>query len=358
MEQLDFPKMFDSFVANNQKGWAHDRSSTIGASELFACIREVGFKKRGEEFGYEEDEEYENSWGAMERGNLIEDHWVVPVLDAELPQGAGFLYAGSDQITFISGLNSATPDGLITDLKSDALAKYGIKDIESDCVGLEIKSIDPRVTLDEAKSVHFGQTIAQMALIRENTDFKPMYTVLLYVDASFLDDMTIFIVKFDPQIYKSGQIRAEKIFNADTLAELQPEGKLGNDCNFCAWRYACAKVSGESIPTAISNPDIDQELLDRIHLLVLDEREADETEKYSKEKKERLRANIKTALVEAETRRVHDPRFKVSWIMQKGRKTLDKAAAEADGIDLSFYTKEGPGFDKMTVKLMKDENDD
>jgi len=352
MVQLNFEDMFDSYVASNQKTWAHDRSKTIGASEMFACIRKVGLDKRAEEFGYEVDEGHEDNWGAMERGNLIEDHWVVPVLDHALPQGVGFLFAGDDQKTFIDGIVSATPDGLLVDLKKDALAHYGIDDIKSDCVGFEIKSIDPRVTLSDAKLIHSGQAQMQMDLVRKNTEFKPNFTIILYVDASFLNDMKVFIVEYDPNIPKAGRQRAEKIFNVESLAELQPEGKLGNDCQYCKWRYACADISGDAIPTETKAHDVDPELMDRIADLVDKERQAAEYEKGAKEDKELLRANIKQALIEADVRILGDERFKVTWTMQKGRTTFDKAAAIAAGLELDGFSKTGPGFEKMTIKKL------
>lgn len=350
--KLDFQEMFNAYVANHQKVWGHDRAKTVGASETFACIRKTGFGKRGAEFGYEQDADYENRWGAMERGNLIEDHWVVPVLDEELPEGVGLLWAGDDQATFVQEPVSATPDGLMTELTKDAFENYGIDDIKSDCALVEIKSIDPRVTLKEAKDQHFGQVIMQIGLIREETEWKPEYGILIYVDASFLDAMKYFIVKFDEQTYKTGKIRSAKVFDVDKLEDLEAEGKLSDDCKYCPWVMSCYEVSKEAMPENTDYSNLPVDTLDQLLLLVEKERVQDALEKEAKEEKELLRANIKQVLAESEVRMAGDERFKVSWVMQKGRSTFDKAAAIVDGVDIEKYQKVGPGFEKMSIKLI------
>jgi hypothetical protein len=349
---LNFEQMFRDYQQSQQKTWEHDRSLTVGASEVFDCWRKVGFKKRGKELGYTEDEAEEDGWGAAERGNLIEEFWVVPALDAMLPDGVGYLFAGSDQKTLIKEPVSATPDGLVTDLPRDALKNYGIPDIKSDCILLELKSVDPRVNLATAKEIHEGQAQMQLGLMNELTEFKPVFCVILYVDASFLDKIKVFVVEYDKRIYNAGKMRAKKVFETDELKELPAEGKMTDACKFCTWRFACAVVSEEAVPTeAAKAKDVDQEVYDRVYQLVADEREQAEIEKEAGEEKERIRANIKQALSDANTKKLKDDRYSVSWSFQKGRKTLDKGAMEIDGIDLSKYEKEGPGFEVMRIKL-------
>jgi hypothetical protein len=356
---LNFKEMFDNYHANQEKSWAHDRSKTLGGSEAFGCLRKAGFEKRGKEFGAKPNDDYEDSWGAIERGNLIENYWVVPALDDELPDGVGYVYAGGDQKTFFDEPLSVTPDGLITDLPKNALKNYGIDDIEGDCVVLEIKSVDPRVNLSEEKSIHRGQAQIQLHLIREQTEFKPMYAVILYIDASFFDDMSVFIIKYDPRVFRSAKIRANRVFGAEDLAELEAEGKVIGGCEHCKWTHACATVSKELIPTGeVKAKDLDGEIRDRIYLLVKKEREKAQEEKWAKEEKEDLRARIKQALVEANTKRVNEDRYSVSWNFQKGRSTLDQSAMIADGIDPDKYKKQGAGFEKMTIKLVGENEDD
>ena len=43
---IDFKAGFSSAVAANAKVWEHDRSQTVGASEVAGCWRHNYFKKR------------------------------------------------------------------------------------------------------------------------------------------------------------------------------------------------------------------------------------------------------------------------------------------------------------------------
>src|SRR5690606_31829838 len=121
---------------------------------------------------------------------------VVPAMEY-LPAPAKLTMGGSVQETIVLGRNSATPDGLIVGLDKEPLSLYGIENIRSNCVVLEIKSIDPRVNLKEEKDIHHGQTQVQMGIIRETTKFRPNYAVIIYVDASFLDNIKVYVVEFD-----------------------------------------------------------------------------------------------------------------------------------------------------------------
>jgi len=150
---LDFKEILNNYMVTNQKVWVHDRSKTLGASEVFGCIRKAFFTKTSAP----KDPDYKDSWGATERGNIIEDHFLVPAFQEHTPGDVEAIGLGDEQETLIDGLLSATPDGLLINLEKNALTKYGIADIESDCAILEFKSIDPRITLLEAKAITRGK---------------------------------------------------------------------------------------------------------------------------------------------------------------------------------------------------------
>ena len=96
--------------AKNAHKWDHhDRSTTLGASEVFHCLRQSVYKKSG----IPQDPEHVDNVGAMERGNLIEQHWIVPALLGNLPDTVKLLWAGDDQRTLVEDRISATPDGLL-----------------------------------------------------------------------------------------------------------------------------------------------------------------------------------------------------------------------------------------------------
>ena len=56
---LDFDVIFKEFIDANQKTWKHDRMESVGASEVFSCIRKVWFTKLGVKHGFAQDEEDE-----------------------------------------------------------------------------------------------------------------------------------------------------------------------------------------------------------------------------------------------------------------------------------------------------------
>lgn len=354
---LDFGKVFDDYINENQKKWAHDRSTTVGASEVYGCIREAFFNKRGAELGYEKDRDHTHRWGATERGNVIEDHFVVPAVSSHLPKGMKMLYHGDQQTTLVDGRSSSTSDGLITGIKPGPMTiKYRdrvihIDDTITDCVGFEVKSVDPMINLSEEKEKHWNQTQVQMGLMRLKTKWKPHFTIILYVDASWLDVITPFVVEYDETVFEMSRRRAMDVFEVDDPNLLIPEGRLDGSCAYCAWRKACGAVIIESIPevedgdTSIFDAEIDE----YVEVYTDSLRREQEAEKEKKQAQERL----KEILVEAKTRKAKSPYWSLSWSKINGKKTLDVKAMEAAGLDLSAYEKIGSPYDRLTITRRK-----
>lgn len=349
-------KAFNDYVENNQKHWSHDRNSTVGASEIFGCHRQTFFNKRGEELGYECDEDFEESWGAMERGNTMEDHWVVPVIEwyfnEQDKSDIQIKFHGEDQHTLVSGYNSSTPDGLIVNAPSDFLSEYGIEDIESDCVCFEIKSVDPRLTLDKEKFIHRGQTQQQMGVFRDTTEYQPKYAVILYVNCSFYDDINVFVIEYEDKTWKSAQIRANKVFTVDDPTKFHAEGLLDDGCKYCKWKQACADASEREVP----KPKIwEEEIaegtdLDTIVFNYIDVRE--EIKELEKER-DHWKLSLTDILKEKEVNGLKGSEWGVKWTWNPGKETLDQAAMKEDGIDPDSYKKQGKGFTKLTVTKKK-----
>lgn len=350
--QLDFAAIFQSYIDANKKVWAHDRTQTVGASEAFACIRQVWFKKVGGQYGFEADvSDDEPDWGATERGNILEEHHVVPAVRDHLPGTAKLLLAGNQQKTLFQGKNSATPDGVIVGLTKDALKVYGIEDIGSDCIMFEIKSVDPRVRLDSEKDIHRGQTQVQMGLVRATTMFRPNFAVILYVDASFLSKMKVFVVPYDEDAWESAKVRANMVYTTTNPIELQAEGKIDNACTFCDFKRACAMVTTGNIPDDNSK-QVDDAIRERLQPFLDDYRSLQKAAKTSAHDFEVVKASLKAELLDIGTKKASAKGlWNVSWYGQKGQRTLDRAAvAEAFGIeDWDPFLKEGDPFDVMRV---------
>jgi len=359
-----FEDLFDEHIASNQKTWKQDRRLTVGASECFGCIRKTWFTKRGDEFGVERDAEYEENWGAMERGNIIENHFIVPgVEEGLLRRGLELIMAGDGQDTILDDIHSATLDGLIIDptgapLPRDFLAYYGVEDIgEQDSIVLEMKSFDPRLTLNHEKAVHRGQTQMQMGLIRDKTDYKPEWAVLIYINASWLSDIRVFVIPYEEAVYRIGRERNDKVFGLDDAGMFAAEGKMDGLCAYCPFQGACQKVTEARVPSArkaLTKKEVeaqDTEFVDNLSPLVLQRNAANDEMKEAKARLESLNEEIRQALISEGTSRAVGDNWKVTYTAQAGRRTLSKALMEADGIDPEKYMQDGGAFEKLTVTV-------
>jgi hypothetical protein len=343
--KISIKDMLHKYAATLNKNWKHDRSNTIGASEVGACLRKTWFAKNDTAY----DEDYQDNFGAILRGNVIEEHYWVPGLRASLPEGVRLLYAGEDQQTLVDGYLSATTDGLLTGVSKHALTWKGIDDIGSDCLNLDCKSIDPRVDLTTEKAEHSFQVQTQMGLIRFATPYKPNYSILSYVDASFWDVIPEFVVKFNPRIYKAAHERAARIMNCDDALKLPAEGKTagGKECDYCPWASACAHISVAGVPKQINQLDDDtamrlKELRDRAQAL------ADSRKEVERDYAEALEA-IKDLMREHGTRKYKGLDWGVTWFPVKGKESLDKEAIEKAGIDLSSFMKPGKPGEQLRI---------
>lgn len=361
--EIDIASMFDTYIAGKQKVWKHDRTTTAGASEVFNCLRKQVFDKRAAEFGAEPDDDYDEDWGAMERGNILEDHFVVPALEATLPAlGLELHFAGqSNQETLVLGRNSATPDGLITNIPEGTLI---IKDREMQtelqigpegCIGLEFKSIDPRANLVEERSKHRYQSQVGLGLINEVTEWKPRYWVIIYVDASFVSKIRHFVIEEDALVYKTAKERAISIWEFDSPSAAPPEGKFDGGCEHCRWRKACGDAtlsSWKQLEDVGENPAA----AEAIHQQVMTYLKAKKDSEQAALEFEEAKQALKEALTTVGARRVVSSIYRVNWSTTKGKKTLDQKALKASGlVDLEPFMKTGAGWDTLTVTLRKEE---
>lgn len=350
MTRINFEKVFDDYVADTQKVWEHDRTKSVGASEIFGCMRKTFFTKRGAELGYEKDPDYKENWGATRRGDLIEAHHVVPALEY-LPEPVEAWFAGEDQITIQDGYNSCTPDGLLVNCDRDALVDYGVEDIGSSRIMLEIKSIDPRSNLKEEKAIHRGQTITQMGMVRDkckDPDNMPHYGVILYVDASFLDDMDVFIIPYDDEVYKAAKIRAPLIWKHDDPIKFTAEGKLNGQCDYCPFTHACAKSTNDAIPEKSKN-GTPQKIIDHFEPLMSEYKAKQDALKKAEAEFEEIKLHTKSEIVDAGRSNVESDDWRTSYYSVKGKKKLNRKAMEDDGIDLSKYETRGAGHDVLRI---------
>ena len=301
------------WVKTNEKIFENDRTLTVGGSEIGQCERKVWFSKAEQtELGstFARNPDYVDSWGARERGNLIENHLVVPAIKSLFGRTARFI--GTKQITFIDGYISATPDCLIDPYEGDEFL-------------IEIKSIDPRVKLEEAKPEHIYQVMVQMGIMHAKSKHRPMYAILAYVNASFMDEITEFKIDYDPDIYQRAKVRAAKIMTASSHHELQPEGWIsgGKECEYCPFTDACGRARKE-VPTEVIEP-ADLQFIAEISDLARDYKAIESSLAVIEEDRRRIQNDIKERLREKGQSKIVGDGISISWSAVKGRETYDIA---------------------------------
>lgn len=329
----------DAYAASQNKVWQHDRSQTVGASEVGQCLRKTFYSKHEGDavHGAPRDPEYVDSWGAKARGTVMEDAFWEPAL--RLQYGDKFLFAGRDQCTLVSGFLSATPDGLVLD---------------DPCFMTECKSIDPRANLSKPKPENEFQTQIQIGMVRELTPYKPTHSILSYMDASFWDQVTEFRIDFNPAVYEVGKLRAAKIMTADNARDLPAEGWIagGSECEYCPFTRACG-IERKSVPAAeiAADPQFAAEIADLARIAKAHEAERDAAEVLMRTAQEEMRNRLRAK----GTRKVVGDGVKVIWSAVKGRpsydnKRLREAAADA-GVDVAQYSTVGEPTDRLLITL-------
>ena len=328
------------FVESQKKVWKHDRAQSIGASEIGQCARKIFCTKFEDDpdLAVPRDPDAHDSWGARERGNLIEKHLLVPAMRAKYSHLAMFM--GEEQQTFFDGYLSATPDCLLRTNGNYLL--------------VEFKTIDPRVQLTEAKPEHVYQAQMQLGIIHALGQYACDTAIISYTDASFLSETKEFEIKFDPDYYAAAQKRAHGILTAESMRDVAPEGWIagGQECKYCPFSVACG-ATRKDVPDGdgIADPQFVAEIAELAHKYKFMQSTVDMSEKQVRE----LQHEIKSRLQDKKLRRVVGDGVSVSWSSIKGREITDikglREAAQSVGIDLDLYTSVADPSDRLTVTV-------
>jgi len=336
----------DTYAASIDKVWTHERSNTVGASEIGACIRKVFWLKSENDSKHRvpRDPDYTESYGARMRGTIFEDKFWEPALRARF--GDRLKFAGKDQKTFVSDFLSATPDGLIANLTADEKKEVGT---EADCAMVECKTADPRTNLDVAKPQNVFQTQVQMGLVRENTDYRPTHSVLSYTDASFWSDVKEFVIEFDQSLYDAAKARAMMIMTATEPPA--PEGWIagGAECRYCPFTIACG-IQRRNLP--FQDNEVDPQFAAEMKDAALSLRAMENSRDTLDSDVRAAQDQIKSRLREKGVRKIPGV---LQWSSVKGRtgfdnKAIQKAAVEA-GVDLDQFKTQGEATDRLVITV-------
>jgi hypothetical protein len=330
--------------SSQRREFEHDRRDTIGSSEIGRCARATVFGK----LGVPADDGFVESWGAALRGTLIEDNYFYPALKAAY--GDRLKIAGPEQQTLVINFLSATPDGVITGMPSDCLQHLGVEDIGGSDVLVECKSIDPRANLLRPRPEHEFQVQVAMGLVRRSyLPYKPAWAVISYIDASFLDKITEFAVRFDERIYEAADKRALQIWSCEDPLETAPEGKLagGKECEYCPWFGQCRDTDIRRVPEGgVRLPAGAVAELKGMRDL---ERQLAASIEDSRMSQSHMHEAMKQLLRNYDARAHRDKGWSVQWSVTKPRVSVDTAAMEAAGVDLEPFKKEGKAGERLTI---------
>jgi hypothetical protein len=242
------------------------RKSYVSSSEVGKCLRMAFFNKRYDDLGcFIEADDLERSplggnmdtlpkgfitgampgnWGYAERGNAQEE-WLVTKLRGGVP-GTSFMFLGSNQVSFVDGNRSGTPDGLAVRPKGDFT--------------LEFKSYDPR------KKMSSMPVLAHIAQVIQNTDLMQIAMparnlvggLLTYTEASDYNKGPEFWIdtKAAPakEYLADLKVRADTVFTASAPDELPAEGIHNGDCQYCPHTARCS-AAGTMIKQEKANRD-------------------------------------------------------------------------------------------------------
>lgn len=323
VKQLDTRAAYLSYVDTIKTTFGHDRTKTIGASEIMACARRVAYSKTGHSF----DPEYVDANGFASRGNHMEA-WIAGWMDhAVRAAGGELLHAGQDnQVTLVAEPLSVTPDGIAVKLPRDWLASCGVKDIgEGRCVVTEFKSISPRFKAEKLpKPQHVHQCMTQIGMVRHSTKHRPEYGIVVYVNSDDYSDIKTFVVPYDEKQFRALYGRAKMLISLRDPNQASPEGKVsgGDECRTCGYAKQCLGYLPWLQPFEVT-PD-DKAKLKTLKSLAAKKAKAEKAIAKAKAEDGKAEEALYAALADAKTRYV-----KHGSVLIQAKETPSQSRADA-----------------------------
>ena len=303
-----------------------DRAKYMNASEALGCIREQWYTRNVP--GYTRKRN-----GYATRGSMMETAIVEALGLANVP----LAWAGDDQERLVDDTTriAATPDG--------ALLWGG----EAGNEGMELKTIDPRTNVKKLpRRRHVTQLQISMELMRREHGVEFAQGRLIYVDASDWDKVHECEVPRNDDILEQLEERAHKLLRAKSDKSLPREGQEagGAECRTCDFKEQCGvrqeMAAGKGRSNRGSNLDAtaktfisNKEKIDAIN-----------------EEQSKLKEEIKTELEKRKIKHTTVGDIDIRLEAVSGRKSLDKKAVQAAGINLADYETMGASSERLLVQ--------
>jgi len=319
------------------EGKVHDRASTVGASEVFGCIKKLSYHKHKTP----EDPDFIQGWGFFERGTSMEEWTVALVKEALANGGIGHLTnAGKDQATIQWQYLSATPDGFIF---------FEGNGGEREEVVFEIKSIDPRFQGALPKPAAVMQVQVQMGLANQQLGKSIDEAWIIYVEASDYSKLTLHRVKRDQAVFTNAINRARDAFEKNP-EDLPTEGRLNDECQWCPYAKRCGQHILDSMPTKTG---LSNHQADFINPLIKSKLNLDKEIKARKREQGEITEDIKTYMRTEGIKTGASDDYLITYHEVAGRRSLDKSLVSDRGIDLSDCYSIGKPSDQLKIKEIK-----
>lgn len=340
--------LYEEYNVQQAKVWEHDRDTTVGSSEVGACMRSTVFTKTGAQ----PDEHVK--WGAMQRGNIIEEYWWERAITDTLKGDMKFLFSGKDQKTLVKGSLSSTPDGLLVNTPPDLLKELHDIDDIGNCINMECKSIDPRFNMKNLpKPVNMMQVQTQMGIIRDDPTipWMPRYSLLSYTDCSFFDDIHEFPLAFNQKVYDAAQWRADRIMEMDDPMQARPEGAIagGRECDDCDFPVKCGAVNAALVP--YEPRELKEEAFVRAKSLALQQKSIEANIKADEIELKEVKEELKELMRDGRTNQVEREGITIKYNKTRPQMRVNKKMIEDAGLDPIDYSKATKPGDKLEVSI-------
>ena len=318
----------------NDQMMSRDRHKWLNASEAASCVRRQWYTKRDQKKGIDHP-----AGGMARRGHIVEAHVVEILRLANVPLEV----AGEDQVSLRDHERhiSGTPDGKI------------VWDTDNQW-GVDIKSFDPRTNLSKLpRKGHITQLQINLELMSTAMlPSQPRGGLLIYVNASDLDDIHIFEIDRNPVIMEWAEKRARKVLRTRAVSSLDREGKASDECRYCPFKAECLKADAVEVSEArvasgkVNRANRGSALSDAVNAYA----EAKAAEEHAKAIKDKNKPIILKELKDRKQTELPVGDYVVKVEAVAGRTTLDKKKVAAAGIDLSPYEKTGAPSTRLTVE--------
>ena len=198
----------------------------------------------------------------------------------------------------------------------------------------------------------------QLTYICSETKQAPKAAILIYVNASFLNQIKCFVIPLDTNSAQHLEARANSVWDEYSPDNLPiPEGKLegGKDCQYCAWRKQCQGTEVSLIPASDNNYVVAVE--HKVRDLAVQRKKLHAQTKSDGIELKHIDQVIMETLREADTRKVSGDWGSVTAFSAKSPPRYNGELFAAQGLDPKDFQISGDFSPRLNITLKKSSSD-